>query len=93
MHPINTNNTFECLGRHERIFEVGDEYHMLLKEVGNDPLCMNPQERVATKCSHYDELPLIDRTKAELIGNIKSDGVDMSVAKGKRVSELHYTTR
>ena len=49
---------------------------------------MDPQERIDTPFSHYDELQLKEKTKAELIGNIKSSGVDISVVKGERVGEL-----
>ena len=49
---------------------------------------MTQQYHVSTKCIHYDELSLEDTTKAELIGNLKSSGVDVSVWKKKRVSDL-----
>ena len=34
-------------------------------------------------------MALKDKTKADLLGNLKIGGVDMSVVKGKRVGELH----
>ena len=74
MHPRNTNNNFGYLSPHEQIFEVWDDEHMLLQESGNNPLWMTPQEREATKCSHFDEIPLKDKTRYELIGNLKRIG-------------------
>ena len=63
---------------------------MLLKDSNNVPLCMTSQESVVTKFSQYDEPQLKDKTKAELLGDIKSDCVDISIVKGNRVGEMHY---
>ena len=52
------------------------------------PFWMTPQERLAKKFSQYDELQLEDKTKDELLGNLKSAGVDISVVCGKRVGYL-----
>ena len=61
---------------------------MVFQEVGGVPLWMTPQERVATKFSQYDEPQLKDNTKAELLGNLKSSGVYISLLKGKSVDEM-----
>ena len=86
--PTNIKQEVGCLGPHEKILEVGDENNMLYQEGGNVPIWMTPQERVATKFSQCDELQLKNNTKAQLLGNIKSSGVDISVVKEKRVGDL-----
>ena len=49
---------------------------------------MTPQDHVPTKFSQYDYQSLKDKTKAELLGNLKRSSMDMSVVKGERVCEL-----
>ena len=61
---------------------------MLFQEGGNVPLWMNPQERVDTKLSQYDEPQLKYNTKIGLLINIKSAGVDIYVVEGNRVGDL-----
>ena len=41
------------------------------------------------KFSHCDETWLKYKTKDDLLGHLKSDGVHISVVKGKRVVYLH----
>ena len=66
---------------------------MLFQEGGDAPFWMNTQERVDTKFSQYDDPQLKDNKKAELLGNIKSAGVDVSVVNGKRLGELQDISR
>ena len=54
---------------------------------------MPPKEHIATKSIHYDEILSKDNTKAYLLGNIKSTGVDMSVVKVNRLIHLQYIAR
>ena len=61
---------------------------MIFQEGGNGTFWMTPQERVGTKFSHYDDMPLKYNIKDELLGNLESAGVYMTVVKGKRVGEL-----
>ena len=61
---------------------------MLFQESGDVPFWVNPQEHVATNSSHYDYPQLKYKTKAQLLGNIKSSGVDIYVVKDKKVGEL-----
>ena len=49
---------------------------------------MTPQEHVATKFSHYNELSLKYKTQAELPVNLKISSIYMSVVKGKRVGDI-----
>ena len=51
---------------------------------------MTPQQHIDKKSSQYYEPLLKDKTKDELLGNIKITGVDMSVVKGERLGELQY---
>ena len=53
---------------------------------------MTTQERVAIKSSQHDDSYLKYKIKAELLGKLKSTGVDIFVVKGKRVGELQDTT-
>ena len=46
-----------------------------------------------TKFSHYNEPQLKDKTKDELLGNIKSAGMYMSAVMGKRVGKLQDIPR
>ena len=78
MKPTNIKQNFGCLARHERIVEVWDQEHMIFQQVGNGPLCITPQQCVATKFSYYYDQSLKDKTKSELLGNIKYAGMDMS---------------
>ena len=89
MHPTNTNQEVGYLGPHERIIEVEYEKHMVFQEGGNVQFWNNPQDCVVTKFSQYDEPQLKDKTKSKLHGNRKSDGVDISIVKGKRVVNMH----
>ena len=53
---------------------------------------MNLQEIVVTKFSQYDDPQLKDKTKDELLGNIKSDSVDISVMKGNMVGDIQVVS-
>ena len=83
-----TNQEVDYLGPYEKIVEVGDDQNMLLKQGGDVPFQITPQQSVDTQFSHYYELQIIDNTKAELLGNIKSSTVDISVVKGKWVGYM-----
>ena len=85
MNPTNIKQKVGYIGLYEQILELGDDKHMLFQEGGDESLCMTPQERVATKISQYDGPQLKNKTKYELLGNIKISGVDISVMNGKRV--------
>ena len=61
---------------------------MVLQEGGDVPLWITTQERVVTKFSQCDDPQLKYKTKSELLGNIKSAGVGITVVKGKRVGQL-----
>ena len=87
-NPTNINQEVGYLGPHEKIFDVGNAKHMLLQEGDNIPLCMTPQEHADKNFVHYNEPQLKYKTKAELIGNIKSAGTDISILKWKRLGEL-----
>ena len=93
MHPTKMKQEVGYLFLHEKIIELGDQKHMLLQEGGDVPLWMTPQDHVATYFSQYDEPQLKDKTKTELLGNLQSAGVDISVVKEKRVGELQYISR
>ena len=56
---------------------------MVLQEGGDGTLWMNQQESTATNSIQYDYLSLKNKTKDELIGNIKRSGVDMYVVRGR----------
>ena len=66
---------------------------MLLQDGSDVPLWMTPQERGSNKFSQYDDKSLKDNKKDELIGNIKSTGIYISVVKGKRVGDLQDISR
>ena len=68
--------------------EVGDEQHMVLQEGGNVSLWIAPQEGIVTKVIQCYDMQVKDKTKNEVIGNLKSAGVDSSVVKGKMVGYL-----
>ena len=93
MHPTNIEQEVRCLGLHEQIIEVGDENNLLLQEGVDVPLCINTQNCVSTNFIQYDQLQLKDNTKAQLLGNLKSSGVDISVVNGKRVGEMQDISR
>ena len=61
---------------------------MVFQEVGDVPLCITPKQCVVTKFSQGDEPQLKDKTNAELLGNIKSSRVDISIVKQKRVAMI-----
>ena len=61
---------------------------MIFQSGINVPCWMTTKECAAKTFSHYDELSLKDKTKAELLGNIKSSSVDIYVVKYKKVGEL-----
>ena len=61
---------------------------MALQDDGDVPFWITPQERVVTKFSQCYEPQLKDKTEAELIGDIKSAGIDISIVKGNRVGQL-----
>ena len=81
-------NKVGYLGLHEQIVEVGYENHMIFQEGDDVPLWMTMQERVDTKFSQYDEPQIKDKTKSELLSDLKSDGMDIFVVEGERVGEL-----
>ena len=56
---------------------------MVLQEGGDGTLWMNQQESTATNSIQYDYLSLKNKTKDELIGNLKISGVDMYVVRGR----------
>ena len=58
---------------------MGDEKHMIFQSGSNVPFWMTPKECSSKTFSHYDEPSLRDKTKAELLGNIKSSRVDIYV--------------
>ena len=64
---------------------------MVFQEGSDLPVGVTPQESVATKFSHQEELQLKDNTKAEFFGNIKGAGVNISVVKGKKVGKIQET--
>ena len=49
---------------------------------------MKPKERVDKKFSQFEEPQLKDNTKAKLLSNLKSAGVDIHVVKGNKVGDL-----
>ena len=61
---------------------------MLLQDGSDVPLWMTPQQRVATNFSQYDDTYVKDKTKYELLSNLKSADVNISVEKVKGVGEL-----
>ena len=61
---------------------------MVFREGGNAPLLMTTQKRIATKFSEYDEPLLKYKTRVELLGNLRINGVDMYVVGCKRVGKL-----
>ena len=61
---------------------------MVLLQGGDLPFWITSQERLDTKFSQYDEMQLKDKKNAELISNIESADVDISVFKGNRVGDL-----
>ena len=63
---------------------------MVFQEGEDVPLWTTQQERLKKKFSKYDEPQLKYNTKADLLSNLKSSGVDISLVKGKRVVELQY---
>ena len=63
---------------------------MSLQEGGCVPFWITPQEHVDTKFGQYEEKQLKDTTKYELLVNLKTDGLDIYVVKGKRVCEMQY---
>ena len=93
MHPTNSKHNFGYLGPHDQIIEIGDEHHMEFQGGSNGPLCMTPQESIATKYSYYDNTSLKYKTKAEFLGNISISKVNMSVVKGGGVGWLQYIVR
>ena len=88
MHPTKINQEFGYLGSHERIIDVGYEQHMLFKGGINVTFQMTPQQHVATKFTQCNDPQLKDNTRAELLGNLKITGVDISTVKGRRLSEI-----
>ena len=66
---------------------------MVIQEGGNVPLWVTPQGDIAMNFGEYGEPQLKDKTKAELLGNIKSAGVDIYLVKGNRVVELQDIDR
>ena len=66
---------------------------MLLQKGENGPFYMTPKECLVKNFSQYDELLLIDHTKAELLGKPKSTGVDVYIVKGKRVVKMQDVSR
>ena len=88
MHPTNIKHEVGYLGPNELIFEVGYQQHMLIKQGSDVPFWMNSQEHIAMQFSQYDDPQLKDKTKDELLVNLESAGVDISVMKGKRVGKL-----
>ena len=93
MHPPDIKQEIGYLSPNEIITEVGDEKIMVFQEGGDVPLWKTTQERVATKFSQYDDTQLKDKKKSELIGNLNSAGVDISVVKGKRVGYMQDISR
>ena len=88
MQSTSINKEVGYLGLYEQIIEVFYEKRMVLQEKGNVTLFMNPKKSVATKFSQYDDPKLRDNTKDELLGNLKSAGVDIHVVKGNKVGDL-----
>ena len=66
---------------------------MVFHEGSNVSFWITPQQLVVTKFSQCDDPQLKDKTKTELLGNLQSAGVDISVVKEKRVGELQYISR
>ena len=93
MHATKIKQKVGNLGPHEKILEVGDDNHMLSQEGSDAPLWMNPQDRVSKKFSQYDEPQFKDKTKSELLGNLRIAGVDISLEKEKREGQLQYIYR
>ena len=85
MHPTTINQEVGCLGPHGRIIEVWYEQHMVFQEGDDAPFCITPQDCTVKNFIQCDDTQLKDKTKAQLLGNIKSAGVDISVVKGKMV--------
>ena len=87
-NPTKMKEEVGYLGHHYKIPEVGDEKHILFQDGADVPLRMTPQEHLATKFSQYDDPQLKYKAEDELLGNLKSDGVDIYIMKWKRVGEL-----
>ena len=92
MHPKNINQNFGYLGPYDRIIEVGDDNHMVFQEGGDVIFWIDPQERVDMKFSQFGDLQLKQNTKSELLGNLKSAGVDISIVKVEMLGQLQYIT-
>ena len=61
---------------------------MVFQEGGNVPFWMKPQYRISMKFRQCDETQLKDNTKAELLGNLNSAGMHISVVRGNRVGYM-----
>ena len=92
IHPTNIKREVGYLGPHEKTIDVGDDQNMVSQESGYEPFWMNPQECVAKNFSQYDEPWLKNKTKAELLGNLKNTSAYMSILKGKSIGELQDIT-
>ena len=88
IHPNNTNQDVGYLGPHEKILEIGDEQNMVFQEGDDVSLWTTPQKRSAMKFSQYYVPQLTDKKQAELLGYLKSAGVNISILKGNKVGEL-----
>ena len=93
MHATKIKQKVGNLGPHEKILEVGDDNHMLSQEGSDAPLWMNPQDRVSKKFSQYDEPQFKDKTKSELLGNLRIAGVDIYLEKEKRTVSMRRKER
>ena len=88
MQPTKIKQEVGFLVLYELIIELGYDNIMLFQEAVDVALCMNPQEHVDTTFIQYDEPQLKDKTKSELLGNLKSVDMDIYVVKEDIVGEL-----
>ena len=76
------------LGTHHRTLNVGDVQHMVFREGDDGPFWLTPEQKLERMHSVYEDMEQKDKTKPELLEELRAKGVQAIGLRGRKVAEL-----
>lgn len=88
MHPTKIEAEKGYLGPYDRVLNVGDMQQMVFQEGDDGPFWMSSEERETKKHSVLGEPKTKDKTKDELLRELREKGVQQTGLRQKKVADL-----
>ena len=88
MHSTEIKAEKGYLGTHPRVLNVGDVQHMVFREGDYGPFWLTPEQRLERIHSVYEDMEQKDKTKPELLQELRTKGFQAIGLRGRKVAEL-----